>query len=64
MKPRRPVVITLEEQRPAICEACGRTAEVRPYGPGGIQVCFDCGMLDEETAKMRFRRRLGSPEVN
>lgn len=33
------------------CELCGKIAECRPYGPKGEQVCFDCGMKDEEAAR-------------
>lgn len=26
-----------------ICSECGKIAEVRPYGPNGAEICFDCG---------------------
>lgn len=36
------------------CEACGNRAELRPYGPRGERICFDCGMKDEPmTRKQR-----------
>ena len=47
-------VICQEPERQ--CGLCGRIAECRPYGPNGEQVCFDCGMKDEEAAKRQFRR--------
>ena len=37
-----------------VCELCGTIAECRPYGPNYEQVCFDCGMKDEETTKKRM----------
>lgn len=36
------------------CELCGKIAELRPYGPRGERICFDCAMKDEETAKRQF----------
>jgi hypothetical protein len=39
------------------CEICGKTEELRPYGPGGKNVCFDCMMLDEAEAKRQFAAR-------
>jgi len=40
------------------CDLCGKIAETRPYGPKGENVCFKCGMKDEEAAKLAFRRRI------
>lgn len=40
------------------CELCGKVAECRPYGPHGEQVCFACGMKDEEAAKRQFSKRV------
>lgn len=43
------------------CDLCGKIAELRPYGPNGEAVCFDCGMKDEDAAKRAFAKRvLGS----
>jgi hypothetical protein len=44
-----------KEQR---CELCGKIAECRPYGPKGEQVCFDCGMKNEEAAKRQFSKHV------
>lgn len=38
------------------CELCGKVAELRPYGPGGKEVCFDCGMKDPKAMEQGFRR--------
>lgn len=47
------------QQPPAVCEDCGELGELRPYGPGGTNVCFPCGMKDEEEAKRQFFKSLG-----
>jgi hypothetical protein len=36
------------------CQSCGKDDELRPYGPNGEWICFDCGMRDETTTKGRF----------
>jgi hypothetical protein len=41
------------------CDLCGEVEETRPYGPNGENVCFDCGMKDEEAMKRGFERRMG-----
>lgn len=38
------------------CELCGKIEECRPYGPNGEQICFDCGMKDEETTKQQMAK--------
>jgi hypothetical protein len=42
------------QEKPQQCDDCGKVAELRPYGPGGAKVCFECGMKDEEGARRRF----------
>lgn len=52
------VIIFIEVRQ---CELCGLPAEVRPYGPNGEYICFDCfdcGMKDEETTKRRFAQHV------
>lgn len=36
------------------CELCGTDAELRPYGPNGERICFDCAMKDRETTRKQF----------
>jgi hypothetical protein len=50
--------VILEKEELQQCDDCGKVAELRPYGPGGSKVCFECGMKDEEGAKQRFLRGL------
>lgn len=38
------------------CQMCGKVDELRPYGPNGEEVCFDCAMKDEAAAKRGFCR--------
>lgn len=40
----------------ARCELCREIKELRPYGPNGENICFDCGMKDVEAAKRGFRK--------
>lgn len=43
---------------PARCEYCGAVEELRPYGRGGENICFDCAMRDEETTQRRFAQHV------
>ncbi len=46
--------------------AKGRQVELRPYGPGGAQVCFECMMATpdrEREAQRKFGVQLESNEV-
>lgn len=51
-------VVMLEEELPQQCDLCGKIAELRPYGPNGEAVCFECAMKDEKAAKRQFEARL------
>lgn len=33
------------------CRYCGKEKDLRPYGPGGAQVCFKCAMETPERKK-------------
>lgn len=47
------------------CELCGVIEECRPYGPNGEQICFECGMKDEETTTRKMREYiLGESDGN
>lgn len=47
----------IEAELPQQCDFCGKIRELRPYGPNGEVVCFDCAMKDEEAAKRQYHRR-------
>lgn len=44
----------IEPEANRTCQTCGKTAECRPYGPGGTDVCFECGMKDREGTRKRM----------
>lgn len=44
------------------CELCGKIDECRPYGPNGEQVCFECGMKDEDTTKKKMAQYIFGEE--
>lgn len=46
----------IEKERVDRCELCGTIAETRPYGPNGEEVCFACGMKNEEAMRRGFDR--------
>lgn len=46
--------VVLCEEEDDICEMCGKVDELRPYGPGGMRICFDCGMKDEKGTEKRM----------
>ena len=46
----------IAEEAPQRCEMCGVIEETRPYGPNGEEICFDCGMKDEETTRKRMEQ--------
>ena len=48
--------ISVEPDR--TCELCGKVDECRPYGPNKEQVCFSCGMKDEQAAIRAFSERV------
>ena len=52
----------IAKQPKRICELCGDIAELRPYGPKGENVCFHCGMKNEEAAKRAFRQFVGGED--
>ena len=49
-------IVYIDASEKGKCELCGVVDEVRPYGPGGKFVCFDCMMKDEEEAKRQFEK--------
>jgi hypothetical protein len=42
----------------AKCELCGATAELRPYGPNGENICFECGQKNPEETLKQFDKLL------
>ena len=52
-------IIVIEAESEQICSYCGEMHECRPYGVGGAQICFGCGMKDEETTDKEFDKFVG-----
>lgn len=50
-------IMFIEPTEPDKCEFCGRVEELRPYGPNNENICFDCGMKDEETTMKKMREQ-------
>lgn len=57
-------VIVLEATEDAKCELCGVVAELRPYGPNGENICFDCGKADTQTTERRMGQVLFGEQLN
>jgi hypothetical protein len=51
-------------EEPQQCDACGKIAELRPYGKDGACICFDCAMKDEPEAQRQFNMRVLSGSQN
>lgn len=48
-------VIDRREVPEGKCELCGMPdKELRPYGPRGEWICFDCGMKDKKTTNAKL----------
>lgn len=45
-------VLIIEEEPPGTCEVCGVEAELRPYGPNGARICYDCGPGSDDPARV------------
>jgi hypothetical protein len=44
-----------------MCELCGKVDECRPYGLHDEQICFDCGMKDEDTTRRKMDAYIFGP---
>lgn len=56
-------VFHIHETPPAECEMCGRLEELRPYGPNGESICFNCALIDIDAAKRQFAKMLDGAAV-
>jgi len=41
--------IIIAPEKDQQCDFCGKIDELRPYGPNGECICYECGMNDKET---------------
>lgn len=51
-------IVILEEENEQQCDDCGEIDELRPYGPNGTMICFNCMLKDEKGAKERMMKQL------
>jgi hypothetical protein len=51
-------ILIIQEELPQQCDLCRKIAELRPYGPNGKCICFECAMKDEKTTREAFKRLL------
>lgn len=49
-------VFIIEEEPAQQCDMCGVIDELRPYGPNGEKICYDCGMKDPATTSKMLRK--------
>lgn len=51
-------VLIIESTPDGVCAFCRKVKELRPYGPQGQSICFDCAMHDEKTTEAQFDKLL------
>lgn len=51
-------LVIIEEEPEQQCDDCGKIAELRPYGPNGSKICFECGQKDEAGTIRRMQEVL------
>lgn len=57
-------IIIIAPEDDDVCELCGKVDELRPYGPKGERICYECGMKNPETTKRQMGVKLfGDSEV-
>lgn len=55
-------IFIIQEEPEGVCELCGKTAELRPYGEHGERICFECAMKNKETTDRKFREIIDGVE--
>ena len=58
-----PKVFLTGKEEPRCCEFCKEVKELRPYGPHGESICFDCMKKDEPAAERQFAKRFETDAV-
>lgn len=56
-------IVHIEKTPPAPCDLCGRTAELRPYGPNEENVCIDCAEKNPEAMQRGIEKMFGDAEL-
>lgn len=55
-------LIIIEAEDDDVCDLCGKIDELRPYGPNGELICYDCGMKNQEVTNRMMGRILFGEE--
>ena len=45
----------VQVEQPAVCQYCGRLEELRPYGPNGERICYECAQKDVKTTERKMK---------
>lgn len=53
----RPGVIIIKPEKPQQCDLCGVINELRPYGPNGECICYECGQKNPEVTQRKMNER-------
>ncbi len=56
-------IVIISEEKKQQCDLCGKIAELRPYGPNGECICYECGMKDEKTTSGEACKALNITEL-
>lgn len=51
-------VVVIYAEKSQQCDDCGKIDELRPYGPNGSKICYDCAMKDEIGTEIRMAKIL------
>lgn len=62
--PNGVLVLDRTEEPEGSCDLCQKHAELRPYGPRGKWICFECAMKDEQTTARRYREHVFGDPTN
>ena len=52
------VVLRSGADTEGVCELCGKFADLRPYGPRGEKICFECGEKNPGATERQMNRVL------
>ena len=51
------------QEKPQQCDMCSEIKELRPYGPNGECICFECAMKDEATTTKMMGQKLFGEKI-
>jgi hypothetical protein len=57
-------IVIICSENPQQCDFCGKIRELRPYGPKGECICYECGLKDIETTEAMMVKKLYEEKIN